>query len=351
MDLESPEQSPSGRATMSDVARVAGGSIKSVSRVINDELPVSAKLREKVKSAIATLDYIPNPAARSLAGTRTFVLGILFDNPSPHYTIKIQKGAYKACVETGYHLRIDHIDSALGKDFLIDQLSALLRHSRTDGFVLTPPLTDNRLVLDHLDRSGLPYIRIAPVIDHGRSPEVRIDDTAAAATAAQFLWDKGHRRFGLINGPAAHGAAANRRRGFLERIDQLAPGATVMESNGDFSFASGLAAGRDLLATAKPPSAIFAANDDMAAGLMVACAERGLQVPRAISIIGFDDSWIATSVWPYLTTIHQPIEDMAYTAVRQLLSREVDEPSSVELDYHIVERDSVLPISSLASSA
>lgn len=330
---------------MSDVAREAGVSIKSVSRVINNEPHVTARLRERVEAAIAKLNYVPDPAARSLAGARSFIVGLLFDNPSPNYTIKVQAGAYRACIEAGYHLRIDSVDS-LQHDApaLSEQLARLVRNSRVDGFVVTPPLTDNREVLDFLEAEGINYARIAPVIDPGRSPAVVIDDEEAGAGVAQLLWNNGHRRLGIINGPAEHGAALTRRRGFLDRIGTLAPDCIVVEGQGGFTFAAGLAAGRDMLAVDRPPTAIFCANDDMAAGLMVAAAEAGKKVPRDLSLVGFDDSWVASSVWPYLTTVHQPIEAMAHEAVRIVLQRPSErEQGPIQLAWHIVERDSVAP--------
>ncbi|WP_068077740.1 LacI family DNA-binding transcriptional regulator [Novosphingobium lentum] len=345
MNLSDPSLPAPGHATMADVARLAGVSNKSVSRVINAEPHVSPKLRQKVEAAIAALNYVPDTAARSLAGSRSFTIGLLFDNPSPNYTMKVMNGAYGACVDNGYHLRIDSIDSTRDSDGVRSQLDGILRHSRSDGFVLTPPLTDNALVLEFLEQRGVPYARIAPVLDPGRSASVQIDDAGAAAAVATMLWDNGHRRFGLINGPAEHGAAGTRRAGFLGKLRELNPEIIVPEAFGGFSFAGGIAGGRDLLSARKHPTAIFAANDDMAAGLIVACSEMGLSVPRDVSVVGFDDSWIAMSVWPYLTTVYQPIDEMAREAATMLIARHRNGPADTQLllSYRIVERASVGP--------
>lgn len=330
---------------MADVARIAGVSLKSVSRVINNEPHVSARLRERVEAAVAALDYVPDTAARSLAGARSFTVGVLFDNPSPNYTIKVMSGAYRACTARGYHLRIDNIDSSGDSAALAEQLEAILRHSRTDGFLLTPPLTDMPEVMDLLEARSVPYVRIAPVTEPGRSPAVRIEDAEAAAAVAQRLWNEGHRRFGLVNGPVEHGAASTRREGFLRRLRELGTGVVVTEAYGGFQFGGGIAAGRDLVAARHPPTAIFATNDDMAAGVMVACAEFNLKVPDDVSVIGFDDSWVAMSVWPYLTTVFQPVEQMGQAAVELLLDRGQDNPPFADrvLDWHIVERASDAP--------
>lgn len=329
---------------MEDVARLAGVSLKSVSRVINREPHVSPKLREKVDAAIAALNYVPDMAARSLAGSRTFIIGLLIDNPSPNYTMKVQTGVYRACSEGQYHLRIDQIDSTQPKAVLEASLAAILRISRCDGFVLTPPLTDHHIVLDYFDRAGVDYVRIAPDIDPDRAPGVTMDDFAAAGVVARHLWSLGHRRFGLVTGPESHGASRFRRTGFLQALKELGASDPVVEANGHFEFEGGIEAGMELLKANPRPTAIFATNDDSAAGVMVACSRNGLAVPRDISICGFDDSWVARSVWPYLTTIYQPIEEMGYVAAQLILDRKRDRQTLITLPFRLVERDSVAEV-------
>ncbi|MFM5922728.1 MAG: LacI family DNA-binding transcriptional regulator [Novosphingobium sp.] len=345
MSLSDPSEKLPEQPTMHDVARLADVSIKSVSRVINSEPHVSVKLRAKVEAAIATLGYVPDQAARSLAGGRSFTIGVLFDNPSPNYTMKVQAGIYRACVEHQYHLRIDNLDSIDPATDLERQLTAVLRNGRVDGFVLTPPIADNLFVLDFLERNGVHYSRIAPFAEPDRSPGVRMDDRAAAASIADLFWSLGHRRFGLINGQKMHGAATARREGFLDRLRELDPQIEVAEAYGGFEFVLGIKAGGRLLDLDPQPTAIFATNDDSAAGAMVAIRERGLQVPAQISLCGFDDSWVATSVWPLLTTVRQPIEEMAHVAAGQAIARPPHEADGQvkTLDYELVMRDSVGP--------
>lgn len=330
-----------GHATMEDVARAADVSLKSVSRVINREPHVSEKLRTKVEAAITALNYVPDTAARSLAGSRTFIIGLLFDNPSPNYTMKIQAGVYRACTEHQYHMRIDQIDSACPPDELDARITAILRNSRCDGFILTPPLTDNRHILDAFDRAGIAYARVAPDIERDRARGVIIDDEAAAGMVARHLWALGHRRFGIVTGPVDHGAAHRRREGLIKTLKELGVAEPVAEASGGFAFQGGIQAGAELLRADPRPTAIFATNDDSAAGVMVACGRAGIAVPRDVSVCGFDDSWVAQSVWPYLTTVYQPIEEMGYAAARMLLDR-TDEQNKLEtLPFHLVERDSV----------
>lgn len=331
---------------MADVARVAGVSMKSVSRVINNEPHVTPRLRAKVEAAIATLDYVPDMAARSLAGARSYTIGVLFDNPSPNYTMKVISGAYRACVERQHHLRLDQIDASVPPAQLDIALDGIFRHTRSDGFILTPPLSDNPRLLEVLKARQVRYSRLAPLLDPDRSMAVMIDDAAAAAKVADLLYDAGHRRFGLVNGPPSHGAAINRRRGFLEQLQKRGGDIMVHEAVGSFAFEPGMAAGFQLLADADPatrPTGIFAANDDSAAGVLGACTQLGLQVPRDVSVCGFDDSWVAKSVWPNLTTVYQPIEAMAYQAARMLLDREEWPGKLRMLDFELIERDSVGP--------
>lgn len=207
--------------------------------------------------------------------------------------------------------------------------------------MLTPPLTDDPRVLAFLEAREIRYVRIAPVIDSGRSLAVDIDDRAAARAVAEHLVALGHCRFGLVTGPMQHGRAAERGQGFLDRIRELLPEAMIFEDQGSFDFASGLAAGRRLVALPDGPTAIFAANDDMAAGVVNAALQLRRSVPGELSICGFDDSWIARSVSPELTTIHQPIAEMAGAAVDLLLGLRPERHA--RLDYALVLRASTAP--------
>lgn len=336
---------PRAHATMADVAKAAGVALKSVSRVINNEPHVSAQLREKVEAAIAALDYVPDTAARSLAGARSFTISVMFDNPSPNYTMKMLAGAYKACLQRQYHLRIDSVDTNADTPMLRAALEGIFRNARCDGFVLTPPISDDPRVLEELERHGARYARLAPLLDPARSLSVTIDDVGAAARVAELFHQYGHRRFGLVNGPSQHGAAHGRRRGFIERLQALDPGLTIAEANGGFTFEMGIHAGQALLSAPERPTAIFATNDDSAAGVMVACRQLGLSVPHDVSICGFDDSWVARTTWPYLTTVFQPIEAMAQEAALMLIDRRDGEQAKrhIQLSFELILRDSVGP--------
>lgn len=332
------------RVTMADVAKEAGVSLKSVSRVVNGEAHVSAFLREKVEAAVAELGYVPHMAARSLAGNRAFAICLLFDNPSPNYKMKIQTGCYKACWEAGYQLRIEEVEPVSTWEEMKPQLIAILGNRHCDGLILTPPLADNPQVLDFIEAVGLPYVRIAPMLDPDRSKAVEMDDYAAAGDVARLLMAKGHRQIGMVNGPEDHGRSEVRRKGFLEALQPLGADVNVVEEFGDFTFVSGITAGKNLLTRAERPTGIFVASDDMAAGVMNAAQQMGLNVPNDVSVCGYDDGIIAMTVWPYLTTIQQPITDMAETAVRMLLDWSETGKVTRQIGYQLIERDSVAAV-------
>ncbi len=314
-----------------------------MSRVVNREPHVSQKLRDKVEAAIAELGYVPDPAARSLAGVRSFTVGLWIDTRGLHYSMKLMEGAYEACRAHGYHLQVENLGSKIDDAAQVARLDNILRTSRLDGVIVTPLFSDNSAVMDFLESQGMPYARVSPFTHYGRAPAVFMDDAAAAGEVADLFVRNGHRFIGLVTGSPRHGAAVARRTGFLERIAIIAPDAVITEAEGNFAFEAGIAAGRQLLDVADRPTAIFATNDDSAAGVMTACAQLGLTVPDDVSICGFDDNLMAKSVWPYLTTVHQPIAELAQQAALLLIDRHADkrQTADVLLPHRLVERDTI----------
>lgn len=307
------------KSTIIDVARRAGVSWKTVSRVVNQEPNVREATAQKVRDAILELDYQPNIAARTLAGTRSYLIGAITANPSSHYMAALYRGASRACRDKGYHLTLEDIDLEAS-----DYLSVLergLRKIRLDGVILCPPACDLNPILDLLDRLSIPYVRIDPLREPDRSPAITGDDATGVAQLADHLWDHGYRHFGIVEGPPTHRASMVRRTAFLSRLIEkgVSPKA-ILKDQGDFSFQSGLLAGARILAKLPKGAAIFACNDEMAAGVMAAAGAKGLIVPGDIAVAGFDDSEIASQTWPPLTTVRQHIEDYARVAVEMLVS-------------------------------
>lgn len=331
--------------TINDVANLAGTSIKTVSRVINGEPSVRPELREKVSRAIEALNYKPSFAARALAGARSYLLGLYFDNPSLDYIGAIQIGAMRECRRSAYHLLVDQLD--LETADVAAQLQDLLSNVRVDGLILTPPICDRPEVLDGLEARRVPYVRIAPSEDFDRAPYVSMDDRRAAYDMTVHLQRLGHRRIGFVKGHTDHSATRLRYEGFLEamheaRIEVLPEWVLP----GNFSFRSGVGAGERLLHLADRPTAIFASNDDMAVGVMAAANRMGVKIPDELSVAGFDDSPTARVVWPQLTTIRQPIEQMASRAAGLLIEGLGGgaRPMAQTLDFELVTRDSTAPV-------
>lgn len=327
--------------TINHVAERAGVSIKTVSRVLNREPNVADSTRQKVNEAVEALNYRPNISARSLAGSRSYLVGLLLDNPRPAYAINLQFGALRQCQQWGYHLLIDSLDSD-APDFQT-VMGAMLTNVRTDGFILPPPLCDNERVLDFLEELGTPFVRIAPYRAIDRGSSVTMDDAGAAFEMTTLLLKLGHTAIGFIKGDPDHGATHLRYGGYSSAL--RAAGAPLVQAwvkQGDFNYRTGVDCAEELLAGPNRPTAIFASNDEMALGVMMVANRLGLRVPQDLSICGFDDDPAATLVWPQLTTVRQPVREMSGAAVEMLLSRE-PQPANRLLDFEIITRGSTAP--------
>lgn len=310
-------RSGSGRVTINDVAELSGVSIKTVSRVLNNEPNVRPATRARVEKAVATLDYSPHPSARGLAGLRSRMIGLIYDNPSPNYLFQATTGALQASEKAGYGVSL--LAPEQDDPDLPGSIIRFLSQSRVDGLLLIPPIGDIGAVLDALEGLGLPYARVAP-LDGRPGIGVAIDDRIAAAAVVEHLTGLGHTRVGFVTGPKSHAAAGARLEGYrmgLARADIEYDPALVFE--GSFDLASGRRAADHFLDMQPRPTAIFASNDEMAAGLLQVALDRGCRVPEQLSVAGYDDTPISRTVWPALTTVRQPIRPMVYRATELLL--------------------------------
>jgi LacI family transcriptional regulator len=309
-----------GNVTIEDVARMAGVSAMTVSRVINDEGNVRDTTRAAVEDAIRRLNFSPNSAARSLAAGQSIHIGLLYANPSAAYLSQFLIGALEGARRASCHLVIEVCESE-GAD---EQAAATRRFLTTEveGVVLPPPLSESQPILAELAAAGIPAVTVAMGRPREDALNVRIDDFAAAQEMTSHLIGLGHRRIGMIKGHPTHIASFERMRGFRAALEAhgLDPDAAPAEQ-GYFTFRSGIVAAERLLAREDRPTAIFAANDDMAAAAIGVAHRHGLVVPDDLSIVGFDDTAPATTVWPELTTVRQPISAMAEAAVELLLAR------------------------------
>ena len=328
--------------TIIDVAQRAGVSIKTVSRVMNKEPSVHADTRARVQEAVTALNYRPQLSARSLAGARSFLIGLLYYDPSAAFVAGVQRGATLGCREAGRHLVVESLQQD-GVD-VQSQIESMLAALRPDGMILTPPLCDNPAILETLRASRTPCVLISPAGDGHGMPLVRMDDALAAEELTNLLISLGHTAIAFIEGDQS--ASVRRRQGYERALKAhriaVDPG-LVMQ--GAFDFESGVAAAQKLFALPAPPTAIFAANDDMALGALTAAQRLGIAVPHDVAIAGFDDSRAASLVWPALTTVRQPLAEMAMAAVAMLLSGEVKldpgQPAPVRvLPHEVIVRGS-----------
>ena len=334
------------KATITDVAKEAGVSMKTVSRVLNNEPNVAEKTRARVKAVASKLRYSPNLAARGLATSKSYLVALIYDNPSPNYISHIQRGAIEACREANYHLVVEPMSLAGTKSFdeKVQVVRSVLDRLPVDGVILTPPLSDDKAVLSVLNELGIKCVRVAPK-NESSQPFVGMDDQTAAYQMTQYLLSMGHKRIAFVRGHIDHSGASLRQVGFTKAMAEA--GVAVSEdliAQGDFSFESGVAVARRLLevSEAERPTAIFASNDDMAAGVISVAGQLGIHVPNSLSVCGFDDTPLASIVWPALTTVRQPIYKMGFQAAKELVRKSDDEIENGRiLDFDIVKRDSV----------
>ncbi|HET6630667.1 MAG TPA: LacI family DNA-binding transcriptional regulator [Woeseiaceae bacterium] len=311
------------RVNITDVARRAGVSRKSVSRVVNREEYVSEALKKKVEKAIVQLNYTPDRQARSLRTGKSFHIAFVYEAPSSYYVISLVEGIRSSCRERGYELVL-HETTAKGSRLVLSALEFAERE-RLDGLLMMPPFTDNEHLLAALDDAGLLYGRIAPGNERRDGLDVVTTDRQAGAEMAEHLLALGHRHIGFISGDPDHLAMMRRLDGVRDALDAWSGEPCKLTVQQGFStFDSGMRAARELLSLDPRPTAIFAANDDMAAAASYEAQERGLRIPGDLSIAGFDDTLLATRIWPGLTTVRQPTRQMGQTAASLLLDRIMD---------------------------
>jgi LacI family transcriptional regulator len=316
--MTKPSRRSRGTSTIEDVARAAGVSAMTVSRVINGGKNVRESTRAAVLEAVKKLSYSPNSAARSLAAGEATHIGLLYANPSAAYLSQFLIGALHAARRAGAHLVIESCES----EDADEQAEVTRRFATSDveGVILPPPLSESQPILAELASIQMPFVTVAMGHPSEDSLNVRIDDYAAAAEMTRHLIGLGHRRIGFIKGHPNHIASHDRARGFHDALAEAGIDTrSAPLEQGYFTYRSGLTASERLLARPEPPTAIFASNDDMAAATVSVAHRRGLVVPDDLSVVGFDDTALATSVWPELTTVRQPISAMAEAALEMLL--------------------------------
>lgn len=319
----------SGQPTINDVARLSGFSKKTVSRVINRSELLNEETRQRVEKVIAELGYVPNPQARALALRRNFLIGLLHDNPNAQMVLNVQEGILEGVKGTDFELVVRPVDRT--SPAMLDDVRLLLERQRFFGVVLLPPISENDALAALCDEIGCRYVRMGSAMLDDDEHMVASNDREAMRQATEYLIAQGHTRIGMVQGPHGFRSATERRLGFEDALKtaKIALPRSLM-AEGNYRFESGIAAAERLLDLTPRPTAIFASNDEMAAGVLHVARQRGLDVPADLSIIGFDDTPIAAHIWPPLTTVRWPIVSMARAAALKLVAGEeeaVREPS------------------------
>ncbi|MFZ5844330.1 MAG: LacI family DNA-binding transcriptional regulator [Pseudomonadota bacterium] len=338
-------------ATINDVALHAGVSMKTVSRVINNEPTVKKATLEKVQAAMKALNYQPNLAARNLAGTRSYTIGFVYDNPNAYYVIDMQNGMLAECRRQGYELLIhpcSHRSPDIGAELL-----AMVNQTRVAGLLLTPPFSEMPELIKLLDAHDVKFVRIISGVERGKyaSSCVFVDDHSAAHAITEHLIEQGHRRIGFLCGGMEHRSTLERLNGYKAALTdhqlKVDPRFVV---DGEYSFDSGVEGAKKLLARKDKPTAIFASNDEMAAGALFAARQMGVAVPEQLSIVGFEDSPFSRQTWPQLTTAHQPNRMIAQQATAMLIGR-IRQHSTEETKEGVTSRSFIPELLVRGSSA
>ena len=335
--------------TIHEVAALAGVSIKTVSRVMNGEPYVRAETADRVRSAASELNYRPNMSARNLATERSYQVALwhgLHGGGISSYYITIQNSFVKACMDMAFGPVLDPLDMA--SQNVIDNALASLAEKRPCGVVLTPPFSDNEELIARLADTNTAFVCLSPSDENTGRSFVATDDKRGARELTEYILDRGHTRIGFISGHPEHGAAMRRLAGFREAHDRRGiPIDDRLVTRGLFTFSSGADTVGKLLSLKDRPTAVFAANDDMAAGVVFRAHEMGLDIPNDLSVAGFDDTAIARYIYPGITTVHQPLDEMIRASVEHLVKRaqkrngDAPESLSKRFSCRLVVRESV----------
>lgn len=305
--------------TITDVAKHAGVSKKTVSRVINQEANVRAQTRNKVQESIKLLGFKRNPLGMALARNRSFFIALLSDNPSPGYLMNLQKGILQSCTEQQMGLFV--YDCSYRSQSLAKEIEELVENTLVDGLILTPPICDKIELLQMLDANNINYIKIGP--KNVKSGEcIGFNGTQSSYDMTNYLMELGHKDIAFILGHPDQDSSRRSEMGFRKALSEAKR--EINESHivqGFYTYQSGIDAATVLLNQTPRPTAIFAANDEMAVGVLYKVQSLGLRVPDDISICGIDDISISTKVWPHITTMRQPLVTIGYQAASMLIER------------------------------
>lgn len=350
MTLQPPVSKPvrPKTVTLETVAELAGVSMKTVSRVVNKEPNVSARTREKVDAAIEELDFKPNMAARQLRGQRSYSLALVYEPPSSEFLTGILEGILPVCRENSYTLLLEPLAAAETRL----HINTMIERRVVDGFILLPPLSEDIDLIQSILEANLKTVLVESVLDVSKlNPpvsKVGIDDFAAGREMGEHLIGLGHKRIGYVSLREQHSMANKRGAGLKAAMIKAGiPQEDFLYVSGESSFESGYTAGKILLENNRPPTAIFAGNDYMAAGVMSCARHLNFNVPQDLSVAGFDGADLSKMFVPPFTTIKQPLHTYGEWAAQNLL-KSIANPKAVPItkvmEHKLLNRSSVAPL-------
>ncbi|WP_432767584.1 MAG: substrate-binding domain-containing protein [Sphingopyxis sp.] len=336
--------------TIKHVAADAGVSLQTVSRVINDEPNVRPEMQQRVQASIDKLGYVPSIAAQRMSGSRSYLILALNDRERTiadwrgrqgvDWVDQMLLGGMLKCAEYGYRMIFELVDTH--NDHVERELRAAIAALQPDGVILTPPHSDNPLIVALLDQQRIPFARIGSrALDAGIA--LTMDDEGSARRATRHLIDLGHRRIGLISGSPEYSLSRWRVDGWESEMAAAGLPTDGLLAEGDFTFASGTAAATRLLGGPDRPTAIIASSDQMALATLEVARERDLDVPGQLSIISFDNTPIVRFTQPPLTAVDQPVAETASRAVELIIAAQRGAPRQTEptrVEGDLVERGS-----------
>ena len=327
------------RARVEDVAQAAGVSTATVSRALNRTGPVSPAIRERIDRVVAELGYVPNGAARALASHRTRAIGVVIPTLENASFSIMAASAQRHLNAAGYHMLVASSDYEPRQEWA--QIQSLVAHG-VDGLILVGSRRSPE-VIDYLKSRRVDFVVTWTLAD-GDTPCVGFDNAAAARRMASHLVDLGHTQIGVIAGLTLdNDRAAARIEGIRAALGERGlafPRELLIER--PYKIAEGQFALRTLLAATPRPTAVICGNDQLAFGALIECGRQGIEVPRKISIVGFDDLEFASQIVPSLTTMRVPAEEIGARAVEMLVSRLSGRatPQTIEIEVSLVVRDS-----------
>ena len=311
---------PTKKPSINDVALLAGVSKKTVSRVINNEANVSAITLAKVQKAVADYNYTPSPQARALALRRSFLITIVHDNPNATYVTEAMYGALEFCRSAGYELIMHPCD--FSKANATDEIIQFIEYLKIDGVILLQPVSESVGLTDRLKEINCNFVRLLSTKTEEDTHMIYHNDSFAVNQIVSHLVERGHREIAHIRGPEMS-QSANQRcdlfRSALEKFNLKLPQHHF--ALGDHTFQSGVNCAELLLSSERRPTAIFASNDEMAIGAIVAAQKMGINVPNELAVVGFDDSPQASRMWPALTTVNLHVREMVQLAAQKLIAQ------------------------------